>query len=556
MTEFSLTSSPALLQDLWQDLWQDTPFRATYTACDPDAPTKKVTLPERWSDTTAQALAEIAPLEEEEVDLREQSLAWLMPFARLLETTSIYSLDNSPLPFPLHKLVNLLLVHKAAPTFSLWKGDYDNRPGFILNLARFVEADGSLEHEDFIETLYILCQFLNALAKHHAAMSTTELPLFSPLKSSSAAHHSFGFETQTEKFSPPLQKGVLLLTNLDVALARMGLDYDSDEARLRSRYLAGCLRYMAAQAWNGETAPLILPSLTKGHPFQPLQERLAQFSGSFLKPSSFFKIETGVSSPGPVDALLEVETCGLAPVFSPLTPQGGLAESSLCRLAHKGCTLETALAALLMGDNILSLPDQHAHYAMHRALSTYLDHMPPRPKADALPNIAPETLKRGERLPLPHRHSGFTQKASIGGHGLFVRTGEYEDGSVGEVAIVPARENPMVKGLLECFGQAVSIGLQYGVPLSEFVKAFAYTRFGQGGTVEGDPNRAFATSLLDYTFRTLAETYLHEDMPDALPPEEREENSALPLLPLPFPAASPLSPRKAKTGRGRLRLVS
>jgi hypothetical protein len=143
---------------------------------------------------------------------------------------------------------------------------------------------------------------------------------------------------------------------------------------------------------------------------------------------------------------------------------------------------------------------------------------------------------------LPARHTGRTQKASIAGHRLFLRTGEHADGSLGEIAVAMPKESAAFRGLLEAFGQAVSLGLQHGVPLDEFVDAFVATRFGAAGAVEGDAAVPRATSVLDYVFRSLAAHYLgRTDLPQ---PEVEDEPAALPLLPLDFPAAD--APRRLR----------
>lgn len=136
---------------------------------------------------------------------------------------------------------------------------------------------------------------------------------------------------------------------------------------------------------------------------------------------------------------------------------------------------------------------------MYRALTGFADRMPARP--ETLPTPVKLRLERGMRRILPARHGGFTQKTTIGGHRLFMRTGEYEDGTLGELSLTPTRESGMVRGLMESFGDAVSIGLQYGAPLEAYVENFAYSCFGPAGTVEGDPVASYATSMLDYAFR-------------------------------------------------------
>ncbi len=112
-----------------------------------------------------------------------------------------------------------------------------------------------------------------------------------------------------------------------------------------------------------------------------------------------------------------------------------------------------------------------------------------------------------ERKRLPARRAGFTQKAKIAGHTVFVRTGEYSDGTLGEIFIDMHKEGASFRSLLNCFAIATSIGLQYGVPLEEFVEKFTFTRFEPAGMVE-HPNIKMATSVVDYVFRMLALEYL------------------------------------------------
>ena len=110
---------------------------------------------------------------------------------------------------------------------------------------------------------------------------------------------------------------------------------------------------------------------------------------------------------------------------------------------------------------------------------------------------------------LPKKRRGFTQEARVGGHKIFLRTGEYEDGTLGEIFIDMHKEGAAFRSLMNCFAMAVSIGLQYGVPLETFVEQFTFTRFEPQGIVEGHPNVKFATSIVDYLFRVLGVEYLH-----------------------------------------------
>ena len=117
-------------------------------------------------------------------------------------------------------------------------------------------------------------------------------------------------------------------------------------------------------------------------------------------------------------------------------------------------------------------------------------------------------VRNEDRERLPHRRKGYTQKASVGGHKVYLRTGEYEDGRLGEIFIDMHKEGAAFRSLMNNFAIAVSIGLQYGVPLEEFVEAFTFTRFEPQGIVTGNDAIKMSTSILDYTFRELAISYL------------------------------------------------
>jgi ribonucleoside-diphosphate reductase alpha chain len=116
-----------------------------------------------------------------------------------------------------------------------------------------------------------------------------------------------------------------------------------------------------------------------------------------------------------------------------------------------------------------------------------------------------------ERRRLPDRRKGYIQKASVGGHKVYLHTGEFEDGELGEIFIDMHKEGAAFRSLMNNFAIAVSIGLQYGVPLEEFVDAFIFTRFEPAGEVTGNDSIRRATSILDYIFRELAVSYLGRD---------------------------------------------
>ena len=112
---------------------------------------------------------------------------------------------------------------------------------------------------------------------------------------------------------------------------------------------------------------------------------------------------------------------------------------------------------------------------------------------------------------MPDRRKGYIQKATIGDHKVYLHTGEYEDGKIGEIFIDTSKEGELVKALMNNFAIAVSLGLQYGVPLDEFISAFVGTKFEPSGKVHGNDRILSATSILDYIFRELAISYQNRE---------------------------------------------
>ncbi len=168
-------------------------------------------------------------------------------------------------------------------------------------------------------------------------------------------------------------------------------------------------------------------------------------------------------------------------------------------------------------------------------------------KIDIIPQSNPKTISKNnqyfaknlnervsKRFSMPDRRKGYIQKATIGNHKVYLHTGEYEDGKIGEIFIDTSKEGELVKALMNNFAIAVSLGLQYGVPLDEFVNAYVDTKFEPSGKVNGNDRILSATSILDYIFRELAISYLNrEDLahtpliggPDKLTDEKPEEIS-------------------------------
>ena len=125
-----------------------------------------------------------------------------------------------------------------------------------------------------------------------------------------------------------------------------------------------------------------------------------------------------------------------------------------------------------------------------------------------------------QRERLPDRRKGYTQKAVVGGHKVYLRTGEYQDGRLGEIFIDMHKEGAAFRSLMNNFAIAISLGLQYGVPLEEYVEAFTFVRFEPAGLVQGNDAIKNATSILDYIFRELAISYLGRNDLAHIAPDE------------------------------------
>ena len=132
-------------------------------------------------------------------------------------------------------------------------------------------------------------------------------------------------------------------------------------------------------------------------------------------------------------------------------------------------------------------------------------------KESVITSINTANEKSGKRFSMPDRRKGYIQKATIGDHKVYLHTGEYEDGKIGEIFIDTSKEGELVKALMNNFAIAVSLGLQYGVPLDEFISAFVGTKFEPSGKVHGNDRILSASSILDYIFRELAISYQNRE---------------------------------------------
>ncbi|MCC6913497.1 MAG: vitamin B12-dependent ribonucleotide reductase [Rhodospirillaceae bacterium] len=169
-------------------------------------------------------------------------------------------------------------------------------------------------------------------------------------------------------------------------------------------------------------------------------------------------------------------------------------------LYRDGSKLSQPLAAQVLSDSDMEADDEDTVATVAAA--------PTASRAEIVAERIIERVIERERQRLPDRRKGYTQKAVVGGHKVYIRTGEYDDGKLGEVFIDMHKEGAAFRSLMNNFAIAISIGLQYGVPLEEYVDAFTFTRFEPAGAVQGNSSIKMATSLLDYVFRELAVSYL------------------------------------------------
>ncbi len=185
-------------------------------------------------------------------------------------------------------------------------------------------------------------------------------------------------------------------------------------------------------------------------------------------------------------------------------------------LYRDGSKLSQPLTALALGDGLDEATEEETADPVPAAASR------PDPLAVA-ERIVKQVIREGERRRLPHRRRGYTQKAIVGGHKVYLRTGEFEDGALGEIFIDMHKEGASFRSLMNNFAISISIGLQYGVPLDEYVDAFTFTRFEPAGMVVNNDAIKMSTSILDYIFRELAISYLgrsdlsHAEAEDLLP---------------------------------------
>jgi hypothetical protein len=480
-------------------------MRRVEIGADPDQDPRHVALPFAWDDAAAAALAGLAP-GSGPVMLESLAESWIRRAAGRDDARAV-------------ALRHLLLTRRAAPSAGIWRAATEEEPGYLLNLAAFHEPDSGFDTQGF-----------------RAAVQDATHALMTLAPDATVLRIGFG--------------------GLAELLALLGIDYDSGAARDVARCLSLVMRAeadAASSARDGEAPERLDLFSARARPapsclLPDLAEAARLAATRTARPRH--RATTALAEAGPIDALLGIETGNLAPIFSPLNSEGRLSRTTKAALLGQHIGAETALAALYAGNDPVPVPTYTSYLGMHEAISPYLHSMPARPAPIA---IATAAGKRDAAVhqELPARHNGYTQKSAIAGHRLFLRTGEYADGRLGEISVTLPRESAAVRGLMDGLTSAISLGLQHGVPLRAYVDALVNVKFGPSGAVDGDPSVHAAASPIDYVMRHLAASYLGDTDLPAAESDAAEAPRDLPLLPLDLPDADGQAPKR----RG-LRLVS
>lgn len=500
-------------------LWDGVQLWRVRAAPDPDARPRAIALPVAWDLEDAAALAALAP-GVGPVLLPRLAEAWIAPLAERGKRLGLLADAGEAAQFA-DALRALLLARRGAPGAPLWRGEA-KAPRFVLNLPAFLDAEGGFDEAGYRQAV---------------ALGVLALDICTGAK------------------APRLALGFADLAGL---LAGLGLAYDSAEARATGAAIAALTRG-AAEAESGriaerlgarEPVALLAPAPPAGTPVPGLAAaaRAALDAAAGCRGLRHQGL-VALASPDAAERLLGAESGGLAPA------------AGASRLIHDadGWVTEVPTRAALRAGRpaaaLLAPVPQAAWLAMAQAVAPFLHAAPPLPVAEAAPaRPAAPAPARGPGLLA--RPTGAAWRATVGGHKVVLRTTEDAAGRPVELSIALTKEGAAYRSLMDAMTQAVSIGLGQGVTLESYVDAYAYTRFGPAGAVEGDAAIRRATSVLDWAFRKLAREYLgradladpSED--DCAPDTVGAAHQQAPLLPLDLPEAP--APR---AGRRQLRLV-
>ncbi|WP_439597276.1 TSCPD domain-containing protein [Falsiroseomonas sp.] len=488
-------------------LWDQVGLWRLRAAPEPDATPRPVALPVSWDESAAEALAALAP-GAGPVVFPKLAEAWISRLALRGRELGLLA-DAAAQDGFSEALRALLLARRGAPGASIWRNEARGAARFVLNLPAFLEADGSFDTQGYAASVALAVRAL---------------------------------DIATGAKAPRLSVGFADLAGL---LAGLGLRYGSAEGRAVGAAIAALTRG-AAEAESGRIGERLgarepLALFAPAPPGATVVPGLAEAARAALDAAAGslglrHQSLVALSAPDCVEALLGAETGGLAPAAGAtrlsLDRQGWVAEVP----THAALRIGRAAAEALLAP----VPDAE-WIGMAQALAPFLHMPPPMPVAEAAPaRAAPPLPERPAALPL--RPAGAVWRVSVGGHKVVLRTAEDQQGRLSEVTIALTKESAAYRSLMDAMLQAVSIGLAAGVPLDSFVEAYAYTRFGPSGTVEGDPAIRRATSVLDWAFRRLALDYIgRRDLADpseedCAPDATGHAGEQLPLLPMDLPS--------------------
>ena len=482
-------------------LWEGVALRRLRVGADPDAPPRAVAIPAAWEDEAAVALAGLAP-GEAPISLPRLAEAWMArALARGRKAGAVTEAEAAPLAEGWRAL---LLTRRGAPGAEAWRADSKAEARFVLNLPAFLEPEGGFDLEGYAEACRLGTRFLDAV------------------QSGKPTRLRLGF------------------ADLAGLLAALGLPYDSLQARAVAAGIAALTRG-AAEAESGrlaerlgarEPVALIWPEPPEQTPLPGLAAAArAALDAAAASPGLRHAALVALAPADAAEALLGAESAGLAPAHG----------ATRAVETASGIVDVPTRAALRVPQGrvatLLAPANAAARRAMAEAVAPWLHAAPPAP-------VAAPAAARPAQAPKPtlRRHAGQTLHVTVGGHRVALRTSE-EGGRLREIAFHLGKEGAAYRSLMDAFAQSVSAGLARGVPLADYVEAFAYTRFGPAGVVEGDPEIPRATSVLDWAFRRLALDHLggaalpQPSAEDVAPDSMARAIEQAPLLPLDLPQA-------------------
>ncbi len=490
-------------------VWDGMALRRHRIGADPDAAPRAIALPAAWEDAAAAAISALAP-GTGPVALPSLAEGWIRRVTArgrrlgLIETPE----EADDLAAGLR---GLLVTRRGAPGMEVWR-DRKDEARFVLNLPAFLDADGGFDASGYMQAVALGVRLLDIMG--HGRAPRLRLG-FADLAGLLAGFRlAYG--------SAPAQAVAAAVAALTRGAA------EAESGRLAARH--GAL-HPVALIWPEPPAETVVPGLAEA--------ARAALDAAAASPGLRHEGCVALAPADAVEALLGAESAGLAPAASPFQPARDEAGRPVLR--------PTRAAERAGGDAavLLAAPPPGARAAMEAAVVPFLDAAPPAPLAAA---AAPQAPRRAPPRPVATAPAR-TWRVAIGGARVALRATEDGTGRPCEISFSLPREGAAVRALLEAVAQAVSLGLSHGVPLADFVDAYAYSP-GLGGQVEGDAQIRRATSVLDWAFRRLALDYLSRgDLPDPALQEAPADDAGAqpPLLPLDLPAQP--APRRGRPWR-------